>query len=161
MFNKSIQTWLSEYSESHQNKINKLIHWICVPTIFWTLLALLWQIQLPSLGYINLATALILYGLIFYATLSFRLMLGMLLVCSAFVAIILWYEATLTTPIWKTALIVFVIAWIGQFIGHGIEGKKPSFFKDLQFLLIGPAWVISFIYQRLGISLIKPQKSHP
>ena len=34
-----------------------------------------------------------------------------------------------------------MIAWIGQFIGHKIEGAKPSFFEDLQFLLIGPAWV--------------------
>ena len=42
---------------------------------------------------------------------------------------------------------VFVLAWIGQFIGHLIEGKRPSFFKDLQFLLIGPAWLMAFVYR--------------
>ncbi len=44
-------------------------------------------------------------------------------------------------PLLTTSLAIFVIAWIGQFYGHKVEGKKPSFLKDLQFLLIGPAWV--------------------
>jgi len=44
-----------------------------------------------------------------------------------------------------------VLAWIGQFIGHMIEGKRPSFFQDLQFLMIGPMWLLSFVYQRLGL----------
>ncbi len=55
--------------------------------------------------------------------------------------------------LWKTSLIIFIFAWIGQFIGHKIEGMKPSFLKDLQFLLIGPAWLLSFIYKKLNISL--------
>ena len=54
-------------------------------------------------------------------------------------------------PVWRSALVVFVVAWIGQFIGHKIEGKKPSFLQDLQFLLIGPAWLLGFIYRKLGI----------
>jgi uncharacterized membrane protein YGL010W len=47
---------------------------------------------------------------------------------------------------------VFVIAWIGQFVGHKIEGKKPSFFDDLRFLLIGPLFVLGFLYRRLHIA---------
>ena len=54
-------------------------------------------------------------------------------------------------PLWKISLIIFVVAWVGQFIGHKIEGEKPSFFQDIQFLLIGPAWLLSFIYNNLGI----------
>ncbi len=54
-------------------------------------------------------------------------------------------------PVWRSALVVFVVAWIGQFIGHKIEGKKPSFLQDLQFLLIGPVWLLGFIYRNLGI----------
>jgi uncharacterized membrane protein YGL010W len=45
-------------------------------------------------------------------------------------------------PLFYTSLLIFVVAWVGQFYGHHIEGKKPSFLKDLQFLLIGPAWVL-------------------
>ena len=51
----------------------------------------------------------------------------------------------------KVAFGIFVIAWIGQFIGHKIEGKKPSFLEDLQFLMVGPAWLLSFIYKKVGI----------
>ena len=58
----------------------------------------------------------------------------------------------LEMPVWEISLFVFVIAWVGQFIGHVVEGKKPSFFKDIQFLMIGPIWLMSFIYKKLGIS---------
>ena len=51
----------------------------------------------------------------------------------------------------EISLSLFLIAWIGQFIGHKIEGAKPSFFDDIKFLLIGPAWLIAFIYQKIGI----------
>lgn len=54
-------------------------------------------------------------------------------------------------PLRALSLVLFTVAWIGQFYGHKVESKKPSFLKDIQFLLIGPAWSISFIYQRLGI----------
>jgi uncharacterized membrane protein YGL010W len=53
--------------------------------------------------------------------------------------------------LWVTSLVIFVAAWIGQFIGHAIEGKRPSFFKDLQFLLIGPLWLLAAAYRRLGL----------
>jgi uncharacterized membrane protein YGL010W len=54
--------------------------------------------------------------------------------------------------LWMISLGIFVIAWIIQFIGHKVEGKKPSFLKDIQFLMIGPAWLMHFLYKKLGIS---------
>ena len=54
-------------------------------------------------------------------------------------------------PVWQICLVVFIAAWIGQFIGHKIEGKKPSFLKDIVFLLIGPAWLLSKIYRKVGL----------
>ena len=64
------------------------------------------------------------------------------------------YESSIESsalPLWQTCLIVFVLAWIGQFYGHKVEGQKPSFFEDLQYLMIGPAWLMSFIYGKFGI----------
>jgi uncharacterized membrane protein YGL010W len=78
----------------------------------------------------------------------------MLLFAFACIAITDRLEENLTTlnfPLWGLALILFVIAWVFQFVGHNIEGKKPSFLKDLQFLLIGPAWLMHFIYKKIGI----------
>ncbi len=153
---KTINTWLDEYGESHKNPTNKLVHWICVPVIFWSVTALLWSIKLPvelKPG-LNLNVAMIVSALIFgyYVTLSFTLSLGLLLFTSACLFISYTIETNFSViPLWAVALIAFTVAWIGQFWGHSVEGKKPSFLKDLQFLMIGPAWLMSFIYQKLGI----------
>ena len=152
---KAIQTWLDKYGESHKNKTNKLIHWICVPSIFFSILALLSLIEIPILQQwlaveiSNFATVFIFLGLLFYLRLSFAMFIGVALftmLCYNGILILdqLGYK-------FEIALGIFIIAWIGQFVGHKIEGKKPSFFEDLKFLLIGPAWLISFIYQKLGI----------
>lgn len=157
---RTIHEWLDEYGESHTNKTNKLIHWICVPLIFWSVLGLL--SGLPAAGlktlassewqpYIHWGTVLVLVGLIFYVRLSTAMFLGVALFSAFCLYIIKVLARDVTMPVWQISLIVFVLAWIGQFIGHKIEGAKPSFLKDLQFLLIGPAWLIAFIFKSLGI----------
>jgi uncharacterized membrane protein YGL010W len=50
------------------------------------------------------------------------------------------------------AIGVFVVAWIAQFVGHHIEGRRPAFFTDLAYLLIGPAWIVAKIMRKLGIA---------
>ena len=62
-----------------------------------------------------------------------------------------WQALVCPFPVWKSSLILFCAAWVGQFIGHKIEGKKPSFLHDVVFLLIGPAWLMHFVYRKLGI----------
>lgn len=159
---KSAQQWFEEYGQSHQNKINKIIHWICVPAIFFSIVGLLasiphtFMINWFPLGwepYVNFATAGLLLAMIFYVTISRTIFVGMLAVAG----LSLWGNAMIAQadfmPLWLFSVIVFVVAWIGQFIGHGIEGAKPSFFKDLQFLLVGPAWLLHFIYRKLNVPL--------
>ncbi len=149
---KTAQQWLDQYGESHQNPTNKLIHWICIPAIVVSLLGLLASIPMPwDLPHVNPATLFVAFTVGFYSLLSVRLMAGMLVVASAcyVTAIAL---GGLPIPLWLTSLGIFVVAWVFQFIGHKIEGQKPSFFEDLQFLLIGPMWLLSFIYKKLGIA---------
>jgi uncharacterized membrane protein YGL010W len=152
---KTIDQWLDEYNESHQNRVNKILHWICVPLIMLSLLGLLWSISIP-LGIhsltisLNWAIVLVIFSLIFYFLISPPLTFGMLMVSIA----MLWalqILSGLSTPLWLVSVVIFVVSWIGQFIGHQYEGKSPSFFKDVQFLLIGPLWLLSFIYRKLGI----------
>ena len=152
---KNLQTWLDKYGESHQNKTNKLIHWLCVPCIFFCVLALFSLIELPILeqwlpaDMSNFASVVVFLGLLFYLRLSFSMFVGVgLFTALCFQGIFMLNQTNLKLEI---SLTLFVIAWIGQFIGHKIEGAKPSFFDDLKFLLIGPAWLIAFIYQKIGI----------
>ncbi|NVK26487.1 MAG: DUF962 domain-containing protein [Flavobacteriia bacterium] len=155
---RTLDSWFAEYSESHQNPLNKLIHWICVPSIFFSILALVSSIPAQTLQnlapesmswFVNWGTLLLIFVLIFY----FRLSIPMGVAMTAFsVLCIIGVEAlrVLPFPVWATSLAIFVAAWIGQFYGHKVEGKKPSFLKDLQFLLIGPAWLMGFIFKRVG-----------
>ena len=151
---KTADQWFDEYGESHQNPTNKLLHWICVPSITASLTGLIWAIPVPtafeSIPYLNWATILIALGMIFYLRLSWALAIGMLVFQIAVISVIVLLERQ-GYSVWQIAIGVFVVAWIGQFVGHKIEGKKPSFFQDLQFLLIGPAWLLGFIFRKLGI----------
>ncbi|MFO7763538.1 MAG: Mpo1-like protein [Wenzhouxiangellaceae bacterium] len=148
---RSVDSWLDEYGESHQNPTNKAIHWICVPLILWTVTALVWSIPAP-VEWLNWAVLMALLAMAWYVALSPKLAVGIGLVLAACLAINAWVESAFHTPLWLIAVVVFVAAWIGQFIGHHIEGKKPSFFKDLQFLLVGPAWLMGFVYRKAGWS---------
>ena len=152
----AIQQWLTEYGESHQNTTNKTIHWICVPAIFFAIVGLLYSIKLPFVitGHrINVAMIAFALIIIYYFLLSKNLSVGMFLFGAICLLLCYLIELKFFMPLWSVALIIFAAAWAGQFYGHKVEGKKPSFLKDLQFLLIGPAWLMSFIYQRLGIKL--------
>ena len=151
---RTMQEWLDAYGVSHQNPLNKKIHWICVPLIFLSIVGLLWSIPKPwNVDYLwlNFATIAVIPVFLFYARLSFPLTIGMMLWCCFCFLFCNFYNQFIEFPLWQTSIIVFVLAWIGQFYGHKIEGVKPSFFEDLQFLMIGPAWLMSFIYNRLRI----------
>lgn len=135
---KTMTEWLDEYSESHQNPTNKIIHWVCVPTILFSIIGILAHFSALLTSFVLVCT------LVFYARLDVVLAVAM----AALIVVMAWLIFILPagTGFYIT---LFVLAWIGQFYGHKIEGKKPSFFKDLQFLLIGPAWCMNAYLSKL------------
>jgi uncharacterized membrane protein YGL010W len=152
---RSADDWFSEYGDSHRNATNKVLHWICVPAIVISVIGLLWALPFPQFSaeqtpWLNWGTLVMLAGLGFYFLISAALAIGMLPVLGAMLLVVLW-PARQPWPLWRSCALIFVIAWIGQFIGHAIEGRRPAFFKDLKFLLIGPLWLLGFVYRRLGI----------
>ena len=156
---KTVRDWLNDYSVSHQNPVNKTIHWICVPVITFTVLGLLRAIPFGN-DTVNLCTLGGLLALAYYAALSWRLTLGMV---GAFAALYWLVQASyygLGRMHVPAMVAIFVAAWIGQFYGHKVEGAKPSFFKDLQFLLIGPLWLMSFVYRKLDLAIDNRQVAH-
>jgi uncharacterized membrane protein YGL010W len=138
---RKLDALLNQYGETHQNPVNKAIHWVCVPLIMWSALAAMWILS-PIATCIFVALALV-----YYARMSLAMAVGMLAMAALMIIPVpllgeraLWIAAT-----------VFVLAWVGQFVGHAIEGKRPKFLQDLQFLLIGPAWILRFVYRGVGI----------
>jgi len=156
--------WLDEYGVSHRNPTNKFLHWICVPAIVWCIVGFLWSLPVPGAGspaagspaaayspLLNWAALTIAGAVIYYSLLSVRLAIGALVLLTAMLWSVEALARATTVPIWAICIAVFVAAWIGQFIGHGIEGRRPSFFKDVQFLMIGPLWLLADLYRRLGL----------
>lgn len=150
---KTAQQFFDEYAISHQNKTNIAIHYICVPLIFFSVIGLLMSIPTTFLENIlglynplleNWAIVIGILISIFYLRLGFWYFAQMLLVILLCVVLNFWLSHAVN--LLYSSLFIFVLAWIGQFYGHKVEGVKPSFLKDLQFLLIGPLWVI----QKLG-----------
>jgi uncharacterized membrane protein YGL010W len=158
---RPVDIYFAKYAESHQNPTNKLIHWICVPLIVFSLFGLLWAIPFPYLkflgsynGYFNWASFLIAFSIYYYYKLSPVLSYFMLLVLMIFsfsvIELAEWQKAG-GPALWMVCLLVFVLSWVGQFIGHNIEGKKPSFLDDIKFLLIGPIWLLHFILKKFSV----------
>lgn len=154
---RKIDQLFAEYAESHQNQTNKFIHWICVPLIFFTIVGFISLIPAPHFcapyfGCISIASivALVLVS-IFYFNLSWRICIIMLLI----MLLMEHFTYAINVHFKENSLIIylsiFIITWIFQFIGHKIEGKKPSFLKDLQFLLVGPIWLLHFILKKIRI----------
>jgi uncharacterized membrane protein YGL010W len=155
---RKIDALLLEYGESHQNETNKAIHWICVPLIFFSIIGLIASIPAGPLQnlldgnpYANWATVLLVLAIVYYVSLSISLSIGMMLFSALCLFLINIIVQINIAPLWLVCLIIFVAAWIGQFYGHKVEGKKPSFLKDIQFLMIGPAWLMHFVYKKVGI----------
>ena len=155
---RNIHDWNEEYGLYHKNRINKIIHWICIPLIIFSLFGLLslmsYEFDIGK-GYykINTLGIFIILVLGYYLRLSKTLALGMLIISLLFAGIIDFSSPNSKSTLLFLYLGIFILAWIGQFIGHKFEGKKPAFFKDLQFLLIGPLWLLSYIYNKFNIKL--------
>ena len=151
---QTLQQLLDAYAVSHQNKTNKIIHYFCVPAIFFSIVGLLMSIPsglitsitgIEKSLYANWGVVFLIPLMIFYIRLSLKmtfLILGFAILC-----ILGNYQLALQMSLWKVSAVIFVIAWIVQFYGHKIEGKKPSFLDDIKFLLVGPAWILDHVFK--------------
>jgi uncharacterized membrane protein YGL010W len=145
----SLEVWFERYGDSHRHPVNRALHTLCVPGIAVTLLGLLSLVPVPWTQSANLGTVTLVLALVLYVQLSLRHALGIALLAGATIALLRHWPVLMTLPVLVSA---FVVAWIGQFIGHSIEGKRPSFLDDLRFLLIGPLWVLDGLYRRIGLA---------
>ena len=137
---KTFEQWMQEYGVSHQNPTNQLIHKICVPLIMFSVIGLLYSFSTI------IALIVVVLSLAFYASLNLKYFAGMLIQSILMLALIKYIDQSVGHLL-LVSIIIFIISWVFQFIGHKIEGKKPSFMQDLAFLLIGPLWVLRFFYK--------------
>ena len=158
---RPVDIYFDKYQESHNNETNEVIHWICVPLIIFSLLGLIWSIPFPYIaflgkynGFVNWASFLIAFSVYYFyrlsPVLSYMMLILIVIMSWGIVSLEQWQKAG-GPAVWLVCTIIFIISWIGQFIGHKIEGKKPSFLDDIKFLLIGPIWLLHFICKKTGV----------
>jgi uncharacterized membrane protein YGL010W len=138
---RKVDQLLAHYEESHRDPRNERIHFVAIPLIMLSLIGLLYTLH-PWVAF-----AFVLASMVYYARLSTVFLVAM--AAQSVVALALVYamgEYRLTVSV-----ALFVGAWIAQFVGHRMEGRKPSFFEDLQYLWVGPIFVLSKLFLRLGI----------
>jgi uncharacterized membrane protein YGL010W len=155
---RPVDRWFTAYSQDHQHPLNQRLHVFCVPAIVWSLMAVLYVVPTPEMFAPALPPFGVVAGLLaalsvmFWLWLSLPLGMGITLLT----VVGLWINSLILESMGPTALlaigaVVFIVAWIGQFIGHHIEGRRPSFFTDLVYLMIGPPWVLAKGYRSLGL----------
>ena len=138
---RKVDQLLAHYGESHRNPKNELIHFIAIPAIMFSILGMLYSLH-PYAAY-----AFVGASMVYYARLSLVFLVTMALGSVAMFALVM----ALGPLLLPLSVGIFVVAWIFQFIGHKIEGKKPSFFEDLQYLWVGPLFVLSKLFEKLGV----------
>jgi uncharacterized membrane protein YGL010W len=138
---RKIDQLLAHYGSSHQNGTNELIHFAAIPAIMLSLCGLMFAIH-PWVAYAFVAASMV-----YYLRLSGVFFVSMVL----WSALILALVHAMGSLVLISSALIFIVAWIFQFIGHKIEGKKPSFFEDLQYLWVGPLFVLSKLFLKLGI----------
>jgi uncharacterized membrane protein YGL010W len=138
---RKVDQLLAHYEESHRNPVNERIHFVAIPLIMLSLVGLLFALH-PWVAY-----AFVGASMVYYARLSLLFLLTMAAISAAVLALVHAMGA-LVLPI---SAGIFIAAWVAQFIGHRIEGKKPSFFEDLQYLYVGPIFVLSKLFLSLGL----------
>jgi uncharacterized membrane protein YGL010W len=138
---RTVDRLFERYGAYHRHPLNKAIHWVCVPLIVWSILGMLWALS-PIAAWVAIAA-----GLVFYAYLSLPIAAGM----AAVTAVMMYGISWLGESALIVSVAVFVVAWIGQFIGHALERSRPSFTEDVRSFLVAPAWLLGFVYRRFGI----------
>ena len=138
---RKIDTLLAHYGSSHQNATNELIHFFAIPLIMLSIVGLMYALH-PWVAYAFMAASMV-----YYARLSITFLVAMVV----WAALLFWLIILMGDRVWQTSLLIFIGAWIAQFIGHHLEGKKPSFFEDIQYLWVGPLFVLSKPFEKVGI----------
>jgi uncharacterized membrane protein YGL010W len=139
---RKIDILLNHYGQSHLNPRNELIHYAAIPLIMLSLCGLMFALH-PWLAYAFIAASMVYYALLSWVFFG--------LMCVWSVLIVATLHA-LGSNVLLFSVAIFIGAWIAQFIGHKIEGKKPSFFEDIQYLWVGPLFVLSKLLRKLGVS---------
>ena len=134
---------LESYEKNHQNPINEAIHMIAIPLVMFSILGMT--------AAFDIFLEYILVGIVIFYYLKLSKIAALLML--VWLLIYLGLVVLLKPYIIEISILLFAFGWILQFLGHFIEGKRPSFFEDLRYFLIGPLFVVQKVISKFGIKV--------
>ena len=148
---RNLEQQITQYAAYHRDRRNIATHFVGVPMIvFSVVLALVpWTV----FG-VNVALIAIMLAAAYYLFLDVALGTAMLVFLFFFCYLTaVYFNARLgnTGAIMGSAVLLFVVGWIIQFIGHKYEGMKPAFTDDIIGLVIGPLFIMTELFFALGL----------
>ncbi len=151
------EEWLRQYGRHHADGANHLLHRLMIPFFVTSVVGLLWAIPVPAAfreatPVLNWGTVFLMAAIVYYFILSISLAFGALPFLALVVWAVMWLDR-LAYPLWMSCAALLVTAWMGQRISHRGPGNRPSLIGDLQYVMLGPVWLIAALYRRLGIPL--------
>lgn len=151
------EDWLTRYGETHSEVASPLVYWAAVPMVVVGVVGLLWWLPVPEELYrispiINWGTLFLMAATVYYFIISVPLAIGMLPFVIGVAYVHVWLEASQYTPV--NASIGFLVAGVlGLLLGQRRERPFFRLVQDLQMMMIGPAWLLSVLYRRMGIPI--------
>jgi len=139
---RKLDRLLAHYGESHRHPTNELIHVIAIPAIMLSIVGMLFALH-PWAAYVFVGASLV-----YYALLQSPVLLAIM---AAWTVLLIGLATAMGSRAFVISLAMFVVGWIFQFIGHKLEGRKPSFFEDIQYLWVGPLFVVTLALRKLGV----------
>mgnify|MGYP001591838463 CR=1 FL=1 len=147
--------WLERYELSHGNVHYPVIYWAAVPVVVIGTVGLLWILPIPDEFYdisplLNWGTAFLMVSAVYYFIFSLSLAIGMLPFVLGAAAFQMWLAQSGYSPL-KVSTGLLLAGIIGLWLGHRRSGGLINVVRDIQMMMIGPAWLLSVVYRRLGI----------
>jgi uncharacterized membrane protein YGL010W len=157
---RPIDIIIDQYDSFHQKPANRLINYICIPLIVFSVVGFVWSLPFPQLKflgayitYLNWGSFLIAFSVYYYMRLSPIISYILLLILFAVVYVVIQLQLAEKSGylLPQVCIFIFVMANIAQFIGYRIEGKKPTFSDEFKFMLTAPIWLLSLVMKKFGV----------
>ncbi len=147
--------WLTRFEQIHNDINNTAVYWMAVFMVVVSTTGLLWHLPAPPEFHeisplLNWGSTFLMATAIYYFIISLSLAIGMLPFLMGLAAIQLWL-ADSGYPELRVCGGLLIAGMFGLWFGRRGPGNVRAVLQDLQLLMIGPVWLLSVIYRRLGI----------
>jgi hypothetical protein len=150
----SADTWLEAYGRGPARLDAGLLIWVCVPLSVFGLTGLLWSLPVPEIfsdaAVLNWGTIFLMATVVYYFIVSINLAFGALPFIVLDVAVVSWLD-NLEPSLWPVSAAMLLSAAAVQLVAERLRGRSISLIRDLQYLMLGPLWLLAAVYRRLGI----------